>query len=169
MTQVLETLLAATMTHDRAWTAIGCDGQPYLLASKLIDRVHQCPVCKILTQSLVEFTQHISTAHPNEHPDADQCRLFRHILLLPGPGHYEINMVKGIFKLLWDIILVELAKILGFKSTRALEFCQSASDLHKSWEILLIFLEGTLLELVLPYCRECKVADTYPSVAGYYA
>ncbi len=41
------------------------------------------------------------------------------LLLVPGPGHYEMNDVKALFKLLWPIGLENLAKLVGFKSEKA--------------------------------------------------
>lgn len=44
-----------------------------------------------------------------------------------GLGHYEINMTKALFPLLWDIALVDLAKLLGFNSSKEQAFCKSAT------------------------------------------
>lgn len=43
-----------------------------------------------------------------------------------GLGHYEINMTKALFPLLWDIALVDLAK-LGFNSSKEQAACKSAT------------------------------------------
>lgn len=48
-----------------------------------------------------------------------------------GHGLFEINMVKAMFKPLWEIILQDLAKILGFRSPKALAACQSANGIEE--------------------------------------
>lgn len=75
---------------------------------------------------------------------------------------------KSMFRLLWDVALVDLAKLLGFKSLKAQAACQNASDHHKSWQILQIFLFGTADELLLSYVRHCARHACHPSVQGYY-
>lgn len=50
---------------------------------------------------------------------------------IAGHGHFEINMTKALFKLLWELCLVDLAKMLGFKSPKALASCQSAHAINK--------------------------------------
>jgi hypothetical protein len=66
-------------------------------------------------------------------------------------GHYEINYVKAIFKLTWHAGLKEFAKMLGFKSPKALSFRKSASNRHKSWAMIQIFFKSFSKELVLPF------------------
>lgn len=73
------------------------------------------------------------------------------LLLRPGGGHYEMNMVKSFFELVWPIFMMDLAKLMGFSSNRALDYCRKAQDHHKSWQLLEIFMEGTSDELLLPY------------------
>ena len=90
----------------------------------------------------------------------------QNILLLPGLGHYEINMVKCIFKLMWDPVIEDLAKLLGFKSVKALTSCQKCSDHHKAWQIIQILLFGTMDELLLPYVKSCIAANREPSMEG---
>ena len=132
---VLQSLLNSIVTNtDRKWTIIGCDGLPYILASRLIDN------------------------------DAN----LQHILLQPGLGHYEINMVKACFKLLWEVALSDLALLMGYKSIKAQVACKSASDHHKSWQLLQIFLYGTADELITPYILYCKDNNSKPSLSNYY-
>lgn len=49
------------------------------------------------------------------------------VTFFPGLGHYEINTLKGLFKLLWPVALYDLAKMLGFKSPNALTSCENAT------------------------------------------
>ena len=133
--EVLDSLLHTIVNNtDRKWTILGCDGLPYILASRLIDK----------DESL------------------------QHILLEPGLGHYEINMVKALFKLLWEVALSDLANLMGYKSIKAQVHCQNASDHHKSWQILQIFLYATADELILPYIRKCLSENLKPSLNNFY-
>ena len=82
---------------SRAWSAIGSDGVPYVLA-------HRSPE-------------------------------LQNILLLPGPGHIEINVLRALFKLMWPLGLEDLAKLLGFRTHKALTYALKVSDFHKSWQV----------------------------------
>ena len=87
------------------------------------------------------------------------------LLLIPGLGHIELNMVKGLFKLLWHIYFKELALILGFRTIRARTCDQNASDNHKAMQMLDMYLFSLAVELVFEYCKENKVT---PSIDGYF-
>ena len=92
----------------------------------------------------------------------------QNLLLVPGLGHYEINLVKCAFKLMWDPVLEDLAKMLGFKSLKALTCCQKCTDHHKAWQILQITFFGTMDEILLPYVQICARANMVPSLEGFY-
>ena len=119
---VLHELLQSTnVGNERKWTSIRCDGLPYILGARLIDK----------DESL------------------------QNILLHPGLGHYEINMTKSCFKLLWDVVLSEVPKSLGCKSIKAQVSCKNTNDHHKSWQIPTVLLYGTCDTLLVPYVRKC--------------
>ena len=40
--------------------------------------------------------------------------LFSNIVLLPGPGHIELNMGRLLLKFLWTLFLLNIIKRLGF-------------------------------------------------------
>ncbi|XP_062590246.1 uncharacterized protein LOC134251841 [Saccostrea cucullata] len=165
--KVLDHLLEeAEVGTTRHWTAVGCDGLPYVLASRIIEELYICPTCRIQYDE-DEFINHIETSkHAN---DLEEGRKYRNILMLAGHGHFEINMTKALFKLLWDVcLLMELAKMLGFKSPKALAACQAAHDHHKSWQILEIFLFAMSGELLVPYVRQALEKET-PSVEEFLA
>ncbi|XP_062608370.1 uncharacterized protein LOC134270197 [Saccostrea cucullata] len=127
--KVLDHLLEeAEVGTTRHWTAVGCDGLPYVLASRIIEELYICPTCRIQYDE-DEFINHIETSkHAN---DLEEGRKYRNILMLAGHGHFEINMTKALFKLLWDVcLLMELAKMLGFKSPKALAACQAAHGIE---------------------------------------
>ncbi|KAK3098397.1 hypothetical protein FSP39_019148 [Pinctada imbricata] len=119
---------------DRKWTILGCDGLPYNLGMRIIDK----------SPSL------------------------QNIILLPGLGHYEINMVRCVFKILWSVVIEDLVKMLGFNSPRALSCIQRCSDHHKAWQVFTILLFGTMDELMIPYVRQCHHLRTSPSLKSFY-
>ena len=87
----------------------------------------------------------------------------------PGLGHYEINMARSCFKLLWIVVLKDMAVMLGFTSPKALSACKNAYDHHKAWQMLSIFLSGTSRELARPYVQECVNTNVHPSMPGFNA
>ncbi|XP_053374886.1 uncharacterized protein LOC123530450 [Mercenaria mercenaria] len=115
---------------NRTWTCVGCDGLPYVLGSRLIEKNDD----------------------------------LRDILLVPGLGHIEMTAVKACFKLLWDVCLQDLAKMLGYRTPRALMCCKACPNHHKSWMILTIFFYGTIDEILTTYISQ----DEAPTVAGLY-
>lgn len=73
-----------------------------------------------------------------------------------------MNAVKACFRLLWEVCLEDLAKMLGYRTPRVC--CKSCTDHHKSWMIINIFFNGTLDELLTTYVAH----DQTPTVAGLY-
>ena len=41
--------------------------------------------------------------------------LHKDLLLLPGPGHMELNEARILLKLLWNPLISQLASMLGFR------------------------------------------------------
>ncbi len=52
----------------------------------------------------------------------DKNDSLKNMLLLPGPGHVEINVIRVLCQLLWPLGMEDLAKIIGFKTLKALSF-----------------------------------------------
>ncbi|KAK3103442.1 hypothetical protein FSP39_019273 [Pinctada imbricata] len=92
----------------------------------------------------------------------------KNIILTPGLGHQEINMTRALFKILWDPMLVDLAKILNYKSKRAIATCKNAYNHHKSWQILCITFFGTCDEIILQYVRSEMENNNVPSLTEFY-
>ena len=51
--------------------------------------------------------------------------------------------------------LEELAKLLGFWSERARQYCKQAGDHHKALEMIEVVAHATNDELLIPYVHEC--------------
>jgi hypothetical protein len=67
------------------------------------------------------------------------------IVLRAGNGHYEINIVRSIFANFFEIFIEDVAVMLGFRTPKSLEYCKTATDHHKSWQILQVLCLYLLL------------------------
>ena len=91
--------------------------------------------------------------HVNVHSydDINACRKFGNILLIPGMGFMEIITTKAIFKVLWNIMLKDLAVMLEWKSIKALTVCekklQTTTMLGKFYKFFLILVPELSLNL----------------------
>ncbi|XP_069122376.1 uncharacterized protein [Argopecten irradians] len=110
-----------------SWTFVGCDGLPYTLGSRILENVFRCPDCPREFEDECDFSAHRDDFEHGGNVSLHHCRKYKNIILLPGLGHYEINMVKAVFKLLWPVCIVDLAKMLEFKTTKALASCENAA------------------------------------------
>ena len=79
---------------------------------------------------------------------------FDWVLIQPGGGHIEMNMLKGITDVCWDIFWKDLAILMNFRSEKALQCCRRVTDHHKGWQMLRIARESLAKELALPFVRE---------------
>lgn len=79
-----------------------------------------------------------------------------------------MNLIKSFFELNWTPFLEVLCERMGFVSEAAKLYAKACKDLHKSWNLLLIFHAATLRELVLPYVRHCSVVSEFPSAKGFF-
>ena len=77
-------------------------------------------------------------------------------------------MTNSCFELLWDVVLADLANMLGYKSIKAQVACRNANDHHKSWQILTILFYNTVDDLIVPYVISYLAQKLKPSVSGYH-
>lgn len=150
---VLDNLVHQLIKDGREWCIVGCDGLPYILASKIIQNYVHCLECQKKFKMVDEFNVHNRIVHNNK---AHFQKTYQHIVLIPGLGHFEINSVKALFKLEWNILLLHMAKMLGLTSVRALTYCEQANNHHQSYQMLLILLEGTGKELLYEFVDHCR-------------
>jgi hypothetical protein len=109
------------------------DGLPYKIALKLIRSMRVCELCETETKHI---DQHMIDHHKGASAMKHSTAKFGNIVLRAGNGHYEINIVRSIFANFFHIYIEDIAKMLGFKTPNSLEYCKSAADHHKSWQIL---------------------------------
>ena len=87
------------------------------------DNYFTCLTCKELFKKKDAFLNHTIT---NPTDNVNFCKKYGNIFLIPGLGHMEINLTKAFFKLLWNVILKELAIMLGWTTIKALTACENA-------------------------------------------
>ncbi len=69
-------------------------------------------------------------------------------------------------RLLWTFGMFELAKLLGFKTPKALAYAQKAADFHKAWEMLQVHLQAAITFLVGDYQQSTRKSGLPPTVWG---
>ena len=106
------------------------------------------------------FDEMVTHSRSSHNGDITQCSLeFDWVLLLPGPGHVEMNMLKSLVSLLWDVFWVDLVKLMHFKSDDALKAAKRVPDQHKGWQLACIAREALCKELMIPFVREELAKD----------
>ena len=159
--QVLIDLLdQAGIGENREWGIVGFDGVPYMISWNIIATFAICSGCKHECLKS-EFSDHLQE-HEGESPMPFN-RLER-ILLVPGAGHMEKNLLLAIFKMCKDIFMKDLAVKLGFRSQNAIAFIINCGDHHLSYQILTICFEAIALELIRVYIQNC---DGKPTANGF--
>ena len=118
--------------HDRKWTFLHSDGVPFVYASDIQDYYLKCSDCK---DEWEEFLTIHKETHKNE-SEFEFKQIFDNIILVPCPGHIEMNMARLLLRLLWKPFLCEFAKLLGFHTPRAQEVVKNGIDHHCSRYIL---------------------------------
>ena len=121
---VIQHVQEHTMTDGRVWGFLHSDGGPYVIASNLQDNAMICKHCQekfdrrdFTEEEWLELEAEHKTQHAvTESPFAYE---FSDVLLLPGPGHIEMNVGKKLLGLLWTPFLRDYIKALGFRSEAA--------------------------------------------------
>ncbi|CAH1778669.1 unnamed protein product [Owenia fusiformis] len=142
----------------RHWLSVCCDGLPFsLLINMIFDHI-TCQSCNKTIIGEDEFKIHLETEHPIDEPK--YYREFDWVLLIPGDGHYEMNLVKSYVELMWEVCYKELVRMLGWRSDAALVSAKKCRDYHKAWQTLIVFIAGTLKEMLTTYNRSPVGADS---------
>lgn len=155
--------------EHRKWIRIGCDGVPYSIADSLIDSLVVCCICKeeidLRKQS---FELHIIQSHSGIE-NVSYKKIFGNILLTPGAGHIEINLLRSCFSLCRHIFIEHIAQMLGFCSAKAKEFIVSCGNHHLSWQVAMIIFHAFSQEITYVYIIECFKNKEKPSLLGFLA
>ena len=125
---------------------VSCDGLPFKLCYELIKETRICTACNKSFFGLKQFTSHCNTYHDSSLQQfVDE---FDWVLMRPGGGHIEMNLIKSFFEYNWVPFMSRLTTLMGFHSELAQKYVKKCSDHHKSWRMLLIFYVGTSREMV---------------------
>ena len=151
----------------REWVRVGCDGVPYSMADKLINNLVLCKVCNNHINTCKETIEsHFIDIH-SENTNVEFAKVFDSILLVPGAGHIELNILRALFKFCRHVFLEILAQKLGFCSKKAKEFIINCGNHHLSWEISAIIYQAFAKELIRVYVISCFKRKVTPSVADF--
>lgn len=137
---------------DREFLIVCCDGSPYVLCCRIILSMYICNECNESVTGAVESTSHIQQ-HSDNNEECEMSQEFDWVLLVPGPGHLEMNMVRSFVELCWDIFWKPLVQLLNFKSENALRSAKKVSDHHKGWQLCIVAREAIVKELLVPWVR----------------
>ena len=157
--------------NNRKWTLLICDGVPYTIASNLQDKYLFCNICKEEIKNMVGIEELEKTKR--EHAALHQNKtctfhnLFHNIILLPGPGHTELNMGCLSLKLLWVPFLNKIVKLLGFRTEKAQSIVKNGTDHHRTRQILSTCLFALSKELLVPYVQDCQKIRIKPMNQHY--
>jgi hypothetical protein len=154
---------------ERAWLAVVCDGSPFIIGIRLVRKYFLCPICDAPVVGRTECLSHVANFHPWEDNPLDLTFNFKSefnwLLLLPGPGHIEMNMIKTFVKFTWPVFWEYLVEIFNFKSEAAKKAAMNVSDHHKGWSLCLIAFEACAKELIVPFIRS---GPSEPSCAAFF-
>ena len=94
--------------NKRKWTFMISDGVPYIYASILQDTYVPCSICneEVSSHQLPKDEFEILKKEHSASHENEKCffnGLFANIVLLPGPGHVELNMRRLLLKLCTDV------------------------------------------------------------------
>ena len=129
----------------------------------------QCNVCGQHFYGIDDATTHAMKKHPTSNK-VSFPEEFDWVLLRPGPGHVEMNMVQGFVKLIWDVYWEDLVEAFNFRTENAKKTARNVSDHHKGWTLLRIAREGVVREFLVQYVRHELTSSSGPhdfSVAGF--
>ena len=132
-------------TGENEVAVIFCDGVPYNLIWRLCENTYRCHDCDIILKTKKECEKH---DHPNKSLEFDW------VVVLPGPGHIEMNMLKSLVLLLWPVFWKDMVMLFNFTSESALRSARSVSDHHKGWAILNICRNAVVDELLVSFVRQ---------------
>ena len=145
---------------ERKRTILASDGVPYILASDIQDNFYICNNCNIevdrkniTDEEFNEYIQvHCQSCKQSNGTEAEQfSKRHQDILLLPGPGHMELNEGKMLLKFLWYPFVSYLSTLLGFRTPRAKDVVKEGVNHHRTKQIFSVCLEALSKELLLPF------------------
>ena len=158
---------------SREWISVTMDGLPFLIAVNIIEQTFICIACAKDVSSAgdvsfygKEWDDHVKACHPGDE-NVERVQEFDWVVLRIGPLHVEMNMVKTLFSVNWEVFISSLARELGFKSESALNYAKGAKNHHHAMTMLSIMEKGNWSELLIPYVRDRMGTNSELSVNDY--
>ena len=93
---------------NKEFVFIYCDGVPYTLIVRICRSTFRCNKCAKLFTTQASCRKHA-------HDDCTYTLEFDWVLLMPGAGHIEMNMLRALVEILWPVFWKEMLKL--FKGT----------------------------------------------------
>ena len=134
-------------TGDKQFLFLYCDGLPYSLIQRMCRCTFRCSVCSEILTDRPKCEKH-------QHANCTFSKEFDWVLLVPGGGHIQMNMLKAIVDILWPVCWKEMVGLFNFRSEIALQSARKVSDHHKGWTMLRIFRNAVCDELLVPFVRK---------------
>ncbi len=94
-------------TGTKEWIIFICDGIPDNLCHTVTAHFFKCSLCDASIFGLDSTHEHIQQFHLG-HNSNIYNKEFDWVILQPGTGHIEMNMVKGITELAWEVFWADL-------------------------------------------------------------
>lgn len=126
----------------------------HISARKILMAVYVCEICdKETDTNYISLEEHTKTVHPDK--DGIYYKLyFDNVILIPGAGHMDINMLRALLSLCQPIYLEYLVGLLGFCSQKANESI-NGGDHHSNWQIFQIMYHALALEIIRIFYLQC--------------
>lgn len=151
---------------SREWISVTMDGLPFLIVVKVIEQTFICIACAKDVPSAdcvsfygKEWDDHLKACH-HEDESVERVQEFDWVVLRIGPLHVEMNMVKTLFSVNWEVFISSLAKELGSTTDSALNYAKGAKNHHHAMTMLNIMEKGNWSELLIPYVRD-RIGSNY--------
>ena len=119
----------------RQWLPVVCDGVPFVLCKRIISCTHRCCICNqgaIVGQEAL--TKHFAEKHIDVDDDTIETSFeleFDWVMLVPGTGHIEMNILRSCVELTFEVFYKEILKSLNFTTDKALHYAKKVNDFHK--------------------------------------
>lgn len=163
-----------TGNNSREWLSVTMDGLPFLVTVDIIEQTFICLACAkkdaasadVVSFYGKEWDDHLKACHHGDN-SIERAKEFDWVVLRIGPLHMEMNMVKSLFSVNWEVFICSLAKELGFKSESALNYARSAKNHHHAMTMLNILQKGNWKELLTPYVRD-RIHNNLPLSVNDY-
>ena len=121
--------------------------------------------CGETFQLIEEFVIHHNNYHEGQ--KFTYFKEFSYFYMRIGAGHYEHNLLKSLFEILWPIGLEKLCEIMGFSSPNSKEYAKKCKSHHLSWELLLVYYTAFLKELTVPFVKQCIYSSIQPTANNF--